>query len=41
VGDLKQEERTALVRSLKSKLKKVDEQKKALFVELVKTIETY
>ncbi|MBE9517822.1 MAG: hypothetical protein IMY68_04600, partial [Bacteroidetes bacterium] len=41
VGDLKQEERTALVRSLKSKLKQVDEQKKALFVELVKATETY
>jgi len=41
VGDLEQEERTALARSLKSILKQVDEQKKALFVELVKTIETY
>jgi len=41
VGDLNQEERTILVRSLKSKLKKVDEQKKALFVELVKAIESY
>lgn len=41
VGDLKQEERTALVRSLKSKLKQVDEQKKALFVELVKAIQSY
>ena len=41
VGDLEQEERTALARSLKSILKQVDEQKKALFVELVKAIETY
>lgn len=41
VGDLEQEERTALVRSLKSKLKQVDEQKKALFVELVKAIQSY
>ena len=41
VGDLEQEERTALVRSLKSKLPQVEEQKKALFVELVKAIETY
>lgn len=41
VGDIKPEERTALVRSLKSKIKQVDEQKKALFVELVKVIETY
>ena len=41
VGDLEKEERTALVRSLKSKLQEVDEQKKALFVELVKTIEAY
>lgn len=41
VGDLKQEERKALLRSLKSKLKEVDEQKKALFVELLKAIETY
>lgn len=41
VGDIKPEERTTLVRSLKSKIKQVDEQKKALFVELVKVIETY
>ena len=41
VGDLEQEERTTLVRSLKTKLNQVDEQKKALFVELVKAIETY
>lgn len=40
-GELEQEERQALVRSLKTKLKQVDEQKKALFVELVKVIETY
>jgi len=41
VGELEPEERQALVRSLKTKLQQVDEQKKALFVELVKTIETY
>ena len=41
VGDLEQEERTALAGSLKSKLQQVDEQKKPLFVELVKVIETY
>ena len=40
-GELEQEERQALVRSLKTKLKQVDEQKKALFVELVKVIEAY
>ena len=39
--ELEQEERQALVRSLKTKLKQVDEQKKALFVELVKVIEAY
>ena len=41
VGELEPEERQALVRSLKTKLKQVDEQKKALFVELVKVIDTY
>ena len=41
VGELEQEEREKLVSSLKSKLQEVDEQKKALFVELVKAIESY
>ncbi len=41
VGDLKKEEQTALLRSLKSKLQKVDEQKKPLFVELIKVIDSY
>jgi len=41
VGELEQEQREKLVSSLKSKLKHVDEQKKALFVELVKAIESY
>jgi len=41
VGDLEPAERQALARSLKTKLQEVNEDKKALFVELVKTIETY
>ena len=41
VGDLEQEEQKALIRSLKSKLQEVDEQKKPLFVELIKVIESY
>ncbi len=41
VGDLDQEERASLVGSIKSKLQQVEEQKKALFVELVKVIESY
>jgi len=41
VGEMEQEQREKLVSSLKSKLKHVDEQKKALFVELVKAIESY
>lgn len=41
VGDLEQEQREELVRSLKSKLDQVEEQKKALFVELVKSVESY
>ena len=41
VGELEQEQREKLASSLKSKLKHVDEQKKALFVELVKAIESY
>ena len=41
VGDLEQEERASLVGSLKSNLQQVEEQKKALFVELVRVIESY
>jgi hypothetical protein len=41
VGDLEQEERVSLMGSLKSKLQQVEEQKKALFVELIKVIESY
>jgi len=41
VGEITQEERTKLVRSLKSKLQQVEEQKKPLFVELVKVIDNY
>ncbi len=41
VGDLKQEERTALIRSLKSKSQNLEEEKKPLFAELVKVIESY
>jgi len=41
VGELDTHEREGLVRSLKSKLKQVEEQKKTLFVELVKVIENY
>ncbi len=41
VGELEQEERVQLVLSLKSKLPEVEEQKKSLFVELVKVIESY
>jgi hypothetical protein len=41
VGDLDQEERTALAHSVKSKLQQVEEQKKVLVVELVKVIESY
>ena len=41
VGELEQEERTALVSSLKSKLRQVEEQKKPLFAELVRSIESY
>jgi len=41
VGDLEKEERASLVGSLKSKLQQVDEQKKALFVELIKVIDSY
>lgn len=41
VGELEQEERVQLVRSLKSNLQEVEVQKKPLFVELVKVIESY
>ena len=41
VGELEQEQRVALVSSLKSKLQQVEDQKKSLFVELVKTVESY
>ena len=41
VGELEQEQREKLVSSLKSKLQKVEDQKKPLFVELIKAIESY
>ncbi len=41
VGELEQEERTMLVRTLKSKLKNVQDLKKPLVEELIKTIESY
>jgi transcription elongation GreA/GreB family factor len=41
IGELEEEERVALARSLKSKVKQVEDAKKSLFVELVKTIESY
>jgi hypothetical protein len=41
VGDLEQEGRDALVRSLKAELQRVDDQKRALFAELVKVIDSY
>jgi hypothetical protein len=41
VGELGQEQRLKLVRSLKSKLQQVDDQKKPLFVELIKAVESY
>lgn len=41
VGELEKEERSTLVQHLKSKLEQVEDQKKSLFVELVKIIETY
>ena len=41
VGELEQEEREKLVSSLKSKLHEVEDQKKPLFAELVKTINSY
>ena len=41
VGELDQQQRAALVSSLKSKLQQVEDQKKTLFVELVKVVESY
>lgn len=41
VGELEQKGRDILVKSLKAKLQQVDEQKRALFAELVKVIENY
>jgi hypothetical protein len=41
VGELEQKERLKLVSLLKSKLQDVEEQKKALFVELIKTVDSY
>lgn len=41
VGELDREERSRVVRKMKSKLKEVEDQKKPLFVELLKTIESY
>lgn len=41
VGDLEEEQRKELARSLKSKLQEVREEKKSLFVELVRTINSY
>lgn len=41
VGELEQAERTTLVRALKNKLKDVQDQKRPLVEELIKTIESY
>ena len=41
VGELEPGEREQLVRSLKSKIDQIEDQKKTLFVELVKVIENY
>ena len=41
VGELEQEDRNKLVQSLKAKIQQVDEQKKALFAEMVKVIDNY
>ena len=41
VGELGENERKKMAHSLKSKLQEVDDQKKPLFVELVKVIENY
>jgi len=41
VGELEEAERTALVSSMKSRLRQVEEQKKPLFAELVRSIESY
>jgi hypothetical protein len=41
VGDLEEEQRVKLVRSLESKLQQVEDQKKSLFAELIKAVESY
>lgn len=41
IGELAQEDRVKLVSSMKSKIRQLNEQKKALFAELVKVIESY
>jgi len=41
VGELEEDERLKLVSLLKSKLQDVEEQKKALVVELIKTVDSY
>jgi hypothetical protein len=41
VGELEENKRLHLANSLKSKLQKIEDQKKPLFVELVKLIENY
>ena len=41
VGEIEQEDRKKLVRSLKAKIQQVDEEKRALFIEMVKVIENY
>lgn len=41
VGELQEKDREKLVRSMKSKLQQVDEQKKALFAELLRVVESY
>jgi hypothetical protein len=41
MGELEQEERTMLFRTLKSKLKNIQDQKRPLIEELIRTIESY
>lgn len=41
VGELEQKEREKILRDLKSHVSEVDDQKKALFVEMVRVIEDY
>ena len=41
VGELEEKDRNKLAASLKAKLQQVDQQKRALFAELVKVIENY